>query len=530
MKVYFGIIIVIFNLMLSGSSVFFSETREIEKATRKAFIQIEKTWRLSGEEQKEGIAKVYKESVPSIYFIPFADPYLPNEIVNRPQNITPDALADWFLKEQSLPQFMMYAKERGLNLLRDNIDEIKRLVKIDLISNIDEERQRALMYISEFKLNEFSQEVLDIFLNSEELENQAANTMRELQMYEAIEHLISKPDNPVKYSETLRSLQRKNKAHKSILALLESPDVEIRWRAAYALAESGDESLVPYFKKLIKDQNYEVRKQAVVIGFFLEDEAYEKVYNDLVSLLSDKDSSVRIELVCNFAWKKDKVCSEAMRDLLIDESLDEWTHSRIVQAMQTLSGTYFGYHIGSDGWKPTTENNQKAIKKFEEWITANKVNTAISEENQKQRQIPIIVKAEIKPNVIKAGETIPLTITVKNDLPSSIYHNTFSLKPNNWDGETFNVSIQDIHRDNNLRNLYYSRPTIKNSPNVISGVGRNEIKSGEKLEIQTDVRKWKLIDDWLPGKYKIIVKIENLVVDGYTQLSVVSDQIEFEIK
>lgn len=155
---------------------------------------------------------------------------------------------------------------------------------------------------------------------------------------------------------------------------------------------------------------------------------------------------------------------------------------------------------------------------------------SIGDENQRQRQIPVVVRAEIKPNVIKAGEKIPLTITVKNDLSSSIYHVTFSLKPNNWDGETFNVSIVEIYRNNNPGNLYLSRPVITNSPTMVSGAGRNEIKSGEKLIIQTDARKWKLRDDWLPGKYKITVRIDNLIVDKYSKLSVLSDPLEFEIK
>ena len=79
-------------------------------------------------------------------------------------------------------------------------------------------------------------------------------------------------------------------------------------------------------------------------------------------------------------------------------------------------------------------------------------------------------------------------------------------------------------------NLYFSRPMISNPPKTVSGVGRKEIKPGDKLEIQTDARKWKLRDDWSPGKYKITVRIDNLIIDKYSNLSVLSDPIEFEIK
>jgi HEAT repeat protein len=268
---------------------------------------------------------------------------------------------------------MRYAKSRGLDLLRENIQETKCLIKNDLLSVSNKERERALIYISELKLSEFDEDVLDIFLHSEELELRAAYTMQYLQMYEGIKYLVSKPENPTKYFEILRYLQKNKKAHDSILPLLDSPDSEIRWKSAYALAESGDKNLVPYVKKLIKDQDSEVRKQAACMGFFLKEGAYEEVYSDLVTLLSDKDQLVRIEVVCMFAWNKDIVCAEAMLDLLRDDTLEERSHSRIWQAMHSLSGNYFGYYHGSDGWKPTTENNKISIKKFEEWIANNKV-------------------------------------------------------------------------------------------------------------------------------------------------------------
>lgn len=104
----------------------------------------------------------------------------------------------------------------------------------------------------------------------------------------------------------------------------------------------------------------------------MKDDAYRKVYSDLLTLLLDKDRAVRTEVVCSFAWKKDAACANAMFDLLRDDSMDEISHSRIVQAMHDLTGTYFEYHIGSDGWRPTTENNKMAIERFKKWIENHK--------------------------------------------------------------------------------------------------------------------------------------------------------------
>ena len=150
-------------------------------------------------------------------------------------------------------------------------------------------------------------------------------------------------------------------------------------------------------------------------------------------------------------------------------------------------------------------------------------------DRKQERQIPVIVSVEVKPEIVKSGEVVPLTITVANGLSSSIYHLTFSLTSNDWNGETYNVSLVDIYRDGNTGNLYLARPKI-GVPITVSGVARWEIKPGEKLEIQTDARKWKLRDDWLPGRYKATVRVDNLIVDKYSTLSVLSEPIEFEIK
>ncbi len=150
-------------------------------------------------------------------------------------------------------------------------------------------------------------------------------------------------------------------------------------------------------------------------------------------------------------------------------------------------------------------------------------------EGKQERQIQIVVSAEVKPKIVKTGEVIPLTITVSNGLSSSSYHSTFSLMPNDWNGETCNVSLADIYRDGKPGNLYLARPKI-DVPMTVSGMGRREIKPGGKLKIQTDARKWKLRDGWFPGRYKVTVRIENLKVDDYSTLSVLADPIEFEIK
>lgn len=129
---------------------------------------------------------------------------------------------------------------------------------------------------------------------------------------------------------------------------------------------------------------------------------------------------------------------------------------------------------------------------------------------------------------MKVGEAIPLTIVVHNGLPSSIYHTTFSLVPLAWNGETANISLVDICRDKPF-NLYLARPEVR-FPGNISGRSWIEIKPNSSLSITTDARKWTLRDGWLPGHYRITVRVDNLQADDYSRLSVLSDPLEFEIK
>ena len=54
--------------------------------------------------------------------------------------------------------------------------------------------------------------------------------------------------------------------------------------------------------------------------------------------------------------------------------------------------------------------------------------------------------------------------------------------------------------------------------------------SGQELTLNTDVSKWTIADGWLPGKYKVALRIDHLQVDRYAALSIVGEPLEFEIK
>ena len=147
---------------------------------------------------------------------------------------------------------------------------------------------------------------------------------------------------------------------------------------------------------------------------------------------------------------------------------------------------------------------------------------------KRNHPISVVVVGRTERTTMRVGEAIPLTITIHNGLPSPIYHTTFSLVPLPWNGETVNISLVDIYRDKPFI-LYLARPEMK-VPRNISGMGRKEIKPDGSLSITTDARKWTLRDGWLPGRYTVVARVDNLQVDDCSRLSVLSEPLEFEIK
>jgi HEAT repeat protein len=151
------------------------------------------------------------------------------------------------------------------------------------------------------------------------------------------------------------------------VALLDDKDSEVRWRAAYALAESGDPRLALVVKRLARDEASEVRVQAANIGFLLPPETFLRLRPVLVRLLADKVLNVRSSVAIMFASRKDAVCAKALYDLLAqEEKLEPWRQSNLVQSLQTMTGSYFGFIPGTI----SAESARRAsLEQFARWIS-----------------------------------------------------------------------------------------------------------------------------------------------------------------
>ncbi len=153
---------------------------------------------------------------------------------------------------------------------------------------------------------------------------------------------------------------------------------------------------------------------------------------------------------------------------------------------------------------------------------------AVEPGRQHDHHVPVVVMGKVEPGTVKAGEPIPLTVTITNGLPASIRHNTYRLEPTSWNGETVNINLVDIYREG-PPNLFLYRPKL-DPPQEISGMGSHEITPGGTLTVKTDARKWTLRDGWLPGRYKVTVRVDHLTLDRYSTLSVLNDPVGFTVE
>lgn len=143
--------------------------------------------------------------------------------------------------------------------------------------------------------------------------------------------------------------------------------------------------------------------------------------------------------------------------------------------------------------------------------------------------IPVSVRAEAELAVIRAGEPLLMGVTISNGLSKPVRFATFSTKPNEWNGETMSISLVDVYRNNQKRNLYLSRPQVK-VPDSLSGPVSNAIQPEEKFRVIIDIGKWNIDGGWVRGKYEIVLRVDGIRLDDKITLSVLSDPVHIVLQ
>jgi len=215
------------------------------------------------------------------------------------------------------------------------------------------------------------EDLVKVFKEQPGLRSQAAYALRDLGDTRSIP-LLAADGKEFEWFELLRTLSRKRPAAPEVRALLRSDSETVRWRAAYALAESGDPILAAELPALFQAGSTMVRQHAVALAFSMPEKEFQALRPKLVELLEDKEPSVRREAVRHFVWRKDPACGAALLDLARatakearwDRGVNEWVF--IVNDIKSLCDTDFGLYKqeGTNTLPPEDE----AWAKFEAWV------------------------------------------------------------------------------------------------------------------------------------------------------------------
>lgn len=157
---------------------------------------------------------------------------------------------------------------------------------------------------------------------------------------------------------------------------------------------------------------------------------------------------------------------------------------------------------------------------------------AAEEKPTKSKLIPVAVSvsgnAEV--TVFRQGDPILLDVTIANYLSGTIEYHSFGLQPNDWNGETVNMTLVDIYRDGSPKGLFATRPKL-DVDDKVTGVARHPILAAERLTSRIDARKWEIKGGWVPGKYSVNVRVEGITADqGRSRVSILSEPFEFEVR
>ena len=339
------------------------EDRQLTLA-RRLFLEVETAARLPNLQLTERFLLVYRDVCPQLNAM-----FMAHTVFGRPEpasrDESPDQAAARIERAGGWPMLGEAGRRRCTDFMTTHRDIVEPLVRTDLRSGSPRDRRWALHVIGEIRAVSLLHDVIWALRDPDPV--YVAQALRSLDDPRAIPPLIRRfSDQPTRFFETLRSLQRNRPAHALLLDQLRSKDATARWQAAYALAESRDEALLPIIPDLVADPAPEVRRQAGYIAVSFSETVYPRVRSSIMSLLSDTDIGVRADISAAMGSRKDRASAPTLLALVAEEEkLEPWRQSNVVQAIHSLTGGYFGLTPGTPS---SPELRQKALRDFARWI------------------------------------------------------------------------------------------------------------------------------------------------------------------
>jgi HEAT repeat protein len=356
-------------------------------------------------EPSAACAKIYADGWPGPIMWAMA---LPPGKLQAPEDASAEDIIAGKFGKVSTEQLWIETQALTLDFLGKHADEFEKILKRGIAGSPEELRKAGWMFF-EFRrllykradwkdgrtvlkeddarvLNALSKGLYDATakhaagIGTLPMGDPVVTLLREIDDPRAIPLLIEKGGETLTHFEALRSLQRKRPADPALTAKLSAALTEARWRAVYALAESGDESLVPRVPALLKDADAQVRTQALDLAHNLQPKFNAETDAAVKALLNDADMTVRKACIRMLSFHQDAACAPALLRLLREglkhlAEMKQYTNQEfmeynvLVEDMERLTGNRFGYDVSA--WPADTAANKAALEKFAEWIASN---------------------------------------------------------------------------------------------------------------------------------------------------------------
>ncbi|MCF7731803.1 MAG: HEAT repeat domain-containing protein [Akkermansiaceae bacterium] len=261
-------------------------------------------------------------------------------------------------------------RARILDVFRSHEKILMGLLAEDLQSFWRGPVNRATSVIAALKLRSLTDRLLEMFLgdgrHAKSTYLALVNVSDPAVVPLLLEEVKKDPSLIVRCSELFRVPLAGKEPEPGLLKLLDSPDVEARYHAAFALQECSDTPAAELTLRLAGDAEARVRFIAAYRAAKLAEEDFRAIRKQLLPLLEDQDDEVRCYILPAFARDKDPAAGSAILDLLRRDQLDESCRATVLQAMSVLTGSTGDYDAAN--WGADKPGNREAIERFEAWL------------------------------------------------------------------------------------------------------------------------------------------------------------------
>lgn len=374
-------------------------SRPTDPAIREQFIQIERIARLSPEQRAARLFELYEIAQPLMngLFIegilstsPPAQLLLPirrpgprsdeltllwaAELDEAAKTMSPEQVADTIHANHSSTILQIAARRRALNVFQQNRPQLIAMVD-SYISGRDLERaKQAFGAAREFKLAELTERTMQIYLANGPLAEAAGNsliwiTSDPVLAKRLIEEVEKDPQTLKRHSMLIAVFLRKQPVDERLLKYLDSPDAQMRFAAANALMETGDETMVVLAPKLLDDADPGVQNIGTKIILTAPAGHYQLARPMLIRLLDSPELTVRIDAAARLASQQDPRSGPVLLQFYLQADLEPRYRNRVMTAMRSLLGTGAGFRVNMSNWGTEAQ----IISRLEEWIRANPV-------------------------------------------------------------------------------------------------------------------------------------------------------------